>query len=88
MARCGAIFENDWILDRIGVSLIGMARRAIIEQIAHYDRQLFTIARHHQAVARLMTVPGVGPVTAIAFAARRSTIRPGFAVPGRSAPTS
>jgi transposase len=30
------------------------ARRAIIEQIAHYDRQLFTIARHHQAVARLM----------------------------------
>jgi hypothetical protein len=26
MARCGAIFENDWILDRIGVSLIGMAQ--------------------------------------------------------------
>ena len=45
------------------------ARRAIIEQIEHYDRQLLTIARHHPAVARLMTVPGVGPVTAIAFAA-------------------
>jgi transposase len=45
------------------------ARRAILEQIEHYDRQLLMIARHHQAVARLMTVPGVGPVTAIAFAA-------------------
>jgi transposase len=45
------------------------ARRAIIAQIEHYDRQLVTIARHHQAVARLMSVPGVGPVTALAFAA-------------------
>jgi len=44
-------------------------RRAILAQIEHYDRQLRTIARQHQAVARLMTVPGVGPVTAIAFAA-------------------
>lgn len=45
------------------------ARRAVIEQIEHYDRQLLMIARHHQAVARLMTVPGVGPVTALGFAA-------------------
>src|SRR4029450_930470 len=60
------------------------ARRAILEQIEHYDRQLLTIARHHQAVARLMTVPGVGPVTA---PRRQSTIRAGFVGPGRSGPT-
>lgn len=45
------------------------ARSTIIEQIEHYDRQLLAIARRHAAVRRLMTVPGVGPVTAIAFAA-------------------
>jgi transposase len=41
------------------------AWRSVIEQIEHCD----PIARHHQAVTRLMTVPGVGPVTAMAFAA-------------------
>ena len=39
------------------------------EQIADADRQVKQIAREHELCRRLMTVPGVGPVTAIRFVA-------------------
>jgi transposase len=45
-----------------------LAHAALISQIIKYDDQLRAIARADRTVRRLMTVPGVGPVTALAFA--------------------
>ena len=39
----------------------------VVEQIRIYDRQLRAIAREHAVGRRLMTVPGVGYLTALAF---------------------
>jgi transposase len=44
-------------------------RRSLVEQIQTYDRCLIAIARRHAVVRRLMGVPGVGAVTAVAFVA-------------------
>ena len=44
-------------------------RRSLVEQIQTYDRCLVGIARRHAVVRRLMSVPGVGAVTAVAFVA-------------------
>jgi transposase len=44
-------------------------RRSLVEQIQTYDRCLVAIARRHAVVRRLMSVPGVGAVTAVAFVA-------------------
>ena len=41
--------------------------RGVVEQIRTYDRQLRAIAREHAVGRRLMTVPGVGHLTALAF---------------------
>jgi transposase len=45
-----------------------LAHAALISQILKYDDQLRAMARADRTVRRLMTVPGVGPVTALAFA--------------------
>jgi transposase len=45
-----------------------LAHSNLISQVIKYDDQLKTMARSNQTVRRLMTVPGVGPVTALAFA--------------------
>jgi transposase len=42
---------------------------ALDERIASYDRQLEVIARSDDTVKRLMTVPGVGPLSALATVA-------------------
>jgi transposase len=42
-------------------------RRSLVEQIRTYDRCLVAIARRHAVVRRLMGVPGVGAVSAVAF---------------------
>ena len=39
------------------------------EQVQHYDRQIGQLARQSEVVQRLMRMPGVGPITATAFAA-------------------
>ena len=44
-------------------------RRSLVEQIQTYDRCLVGIARRHAVVRRIMSVPGVGAVTAVAFVA-------------------
>jgi transposase len=41
--------------------------RGVVEQIRTYDRQLRAIARGHEVGRRLMTVPCVGHLTALAF---------------------
>jgi len=43
------------------------AHAAIIAQVAKYDEQIKALTRSDEIVRRLMTVPGVGPVTALAF---------------------
>ena len=45
------------------------ARKAIEEQIGDLDRKVLTLARHDMQVRSFMTVPGVGPVTALCFKA-------------------
>lgn len=41
--------------------------RAVDDQVAALERQLVRRARRHEACHRLMTVPGVGPLTVLAF---------------------
>jgi len=45
------------------------ARKAIEEQIGDLDRKVVKLARHDEQVRRFMTVPGVGPITALCFKA-------------------
>jgi transposase len=45
------------------------ARKAIEEQIGDLDRKVLKLARHDMQVRSFMTVPGVGPVTALCFKA-------------------
>lgn len=45
------------------------AREAIEEQIADLDRKVMHLARNNAQVRRFMTVPGIGPVTALCFLA-------------------
>src|SRR5262249_27334627 len=43
------------------------ARKAIEEQIGDLDRKVLKLARHDVQIRSFMTVPGVGPVTALCF---------------------
>jgi transposase len=45
------------------------AREAIEEQIDDLDRKVLKLARHDTQIGRFMTVPGVGPITALCFKA-------------------
>jgi len=45
------------------------AREAIEQQIDDLDRKVLKLARHDAQVRRFMTVPGVGPITALCFRA-------------------
>jgi transposase len=45
------------------------ARKAIERQIDDLDRKVPKLARHDVEVRRFMTVPGVGPITALCFKA-------------------
>src|ERR1700744_6122938 len=45
------------------------ARNAVGQQVDELDRKVMKLARHDAQVRRFMTVPGVGPITALAFKA-------------------
>ena len=45
------------------------ARKAIEQQVGDLDRKVLKLARHDAQVRRLMTTPGVGPITALCFKA-------------------
>src|SRR3982074_1460626 len=45
------------------------ARKAIEQQTGDLDRKVLTLARYDAQVRRFMTVPGVGPITALCFKA-------------------
>ena len=45
------------------------ARQAIEQQTDDLDRKVLKLARHDVQVRRFMTVPGIGPITAVCFMA-------------------
>jgi transposase len=45
------------------------ARKAVEQQIGDLDRKVLKLARYDAQVRRFMTVPGVGPITALCFQA-------------------
>src|SRR6266403_2469733 len=45
------------------------ARQAIEQQTDDLDREVLKLARHDAQVRRFMTVPGIGPITALCFKA-------------------
>ena len=55
------------LTDAVGPLLT--ARAAIEQQIADLDRKVHKLARQDAQVRRFMTVPGVGPITALCFKA-------------------
>lgn len=84
MAEFGAVLSNRATEVRRGAAacaeqLPALARQAVAdllshlasldERIAAYDRELEALARASEAASRLMTVPGVGPLTALATVA-------------------
>ncbi|WP_210332122.1 IS110 family transposase, partial [Bradyrhizobium campsiandrae] len=44
-----------------------LAQSCLTEQIDKFDRQLLAVAKDDQTVRRMMTVPGIGPLTALSF---------------------
>ena len=46
-----------------------VARAAIEQQVSDLDRKVLTLARHDAQVRRFMTIPGIGPITALCFKA-------------------
>ena len=51
------------------VEALMRARANILEQIRHLEAKVRLIARQNKVVRRLMSVPGVGVITALGFAA-------------------
>ena len=46
-----------------------IARTAVERQVSELDRKVMKLARRDAQVRRFMTVPGAGPITALAFKA-------------------
>jgi len=66
--RAGELIEDRPELIAV-VGPILKARGSIEQQIDDLDRKVLNLARHDAQVRRFMTVPGVGPVTALSFKA-------------------
>ncbi|HEY6380845.1 MAG TPA: IS110 family transposase [Pseudolabrys sp.] len=68
-----AMRANELIEDRselaVAVGPLLKAREMVERQIADFDRKVMKLARDDQQVRRFMTVPGVGPITALCFRA-------------------
>src|SRR6266567_4060848 len=57
-------------LKQLGLPVICIeARKAIEQQVDDLDRKVLKLARYDAQVRRFMTVPGVGPITALCFKA-------------------
>lgn len=72
----GGVFEArgaELVRDNVGLEPIVQSLltlwRATCEQIQSLDNELRDFARKNQVCGRLMTIPGVGPVTAVAYMA-------------------
>lgn len=67
-ANVRALLDGRDDLARIILPLLG-AWRDMRSHAAEFDRQLLAAARHDKAAVLLMTIPGIGPVTALSFSA-------------------
>lgn len=74
-ARVAELVADNRVLTAAGAPILE-ARTAVMEQFAILDRLVRQAARVDNVCRRLRTVPGVGPVTALAF-------RTGVDLPGR-----
>jgi transposase len=70
---CLSVRAEELIEDRPElIAVVGpllKARQAIEQQIDDLDRKVLKLARYDAQVRRFMTVPGVGPITALCFKA-------------------
>src|SRR5438128_9516773 len=66
--RAGELIEDRPELIAV-VGLLLKARQAIEQQTDDLDRKVLKLARHDAQVRRFMTVPGVGPITALCLKA-------------------
>jgi transposase len=66
--RAGELIEDRPELMAVVRPLL-KAREAIEEQIDDLDGKVLKLARHDAQVRRFMTVPGIGPITALCFKA-------------------
>jgi transposase len=65
--RMAELLEKQPELEALVAALLKV-RETIVEQIATLDAGLQRIAKGSATIRRLMTVPGIGPITALAFA--------------------
>jgi transposase len=71
------VAEHPYLLQAVRPLLV--VRERVSREIADLDRKLLSLAREHQDRRHLMPVPGVGPITALAFQAaidEPSALRP------------
>jgi transposase len=67
-ARAAELIEDRPKLVAVVTPLL-KAREAIEKQIDDLDRKVLKLARHDAQIRRFMTVPGIGPITALCFKA-------------------
>jgi transposase len=67
-ARAAELIEDRPELVAVVAPLL-RAREAIEKQIDDLDRKVLKLARHDAQIRRFMTVPGIGPITALCFKA-------------------
>jgi transposase len=67
-ARAAELIEDRPELVAVVAPLL-KAREAIEKQIDDLDRKVLKLARHDAQIRRFMTVPGIGPITALCFKA-------------------
>ena len=64
--RAEALAEGQPVVSSL-VAKLAEVRRQVVVQIAALDRDIRRLVRSEPVLKRFMTVPGVGPVTALAF---------------------
>jgi transposase len=69
LPRLGDRIEHGLPLARSAYGPLLKAREAIEQQTDDLDRKVLKLARYDAQVRRFMTVPGVGPITALCFKA-------------------
>ena len=64
--RAEILAEGNPVISSL-VAKLAEVQRQVVSQIAALDREIRRLTRSEPVLKRLMTVPGVGPVTALAF---------------------
>jgi transposase len=64
--RAASVVDRDPAYAAFAVPILAVVRSVLV-QIREYDRQLRALARRDETVTRLMTVPGIGYLTALSF---------------------